>query len=53
MIQVTLEPSPEGGFTVTISDRPGCISEGQSVPDALRNLAEAIELYDESTDGIA
>ncbi len=47
MIQVTLESSSDGGYTVTISDRPGCISEGDTVPDALRNLAEAVELYDE------
>lgn len=47
---ITLEPSDEGGYTATISDRPGCISEGETIPDALRNLAEAIELYDESED---
>jgi predicted RNase H-like HicB family nuclease len=47
MIQVTLEPSADGGYTATISDRPGCISEGETVPEALRNLAEAIELFDE------
>jgi len=45
-IMVTLEHSDEGGYTASISDRPGCVSEGESVTDALRNLAEAIELYD-------
>ena len=44
---VRLIPSPEGGYTATIDTRPGCISEGDDLPAALRNLAEAVELYDE------
>lgn len=39
--------APEGGYTISISNRPGCVSEGDTIPQALRNLAEAVELYDE------
>lgn len=46
-ITITLEPSADGGYTATISDRPGCISEGETVPECLRHLAEAVEVYDE------
>ena len=43
--QVVLEPSDEGGYTVFVPSLPGCISEGDSVDDAMRNIREAIELY--------
>ena len=42
---VTLEPSDEGGYTAYVPDLPGCISEGDSVGEALANIQEAIELY--------
>ncbi len=44
-LRVILEPSEEGGYTVTVPSLPGCISEGDSVDDALVNIREAIELY--------
>jgi predicted RNase H-like HicB family nuclease len=40
-----MEPSEDGGFTVTVPSLPGCISEGDSKDEALRNIKEAIELY--------
>jgi predicted RNase H-like HicB family nuclease len=40
-----LEPSKEGGFTVTVPALPGCISEGKTRDQALENIREAIELY--------
>jgi len=43
--QVVLEPSDEGGYTVHVPSLPGCISEGDTVEDALANIQEAIELY--------
>ena len=43
--KVVLEPSDEGGFTVYAPSLPGCISEGDTVEDALANIQEAIELY--------
>lgn len=44
-IKVVLEPQKEGGFTVYAPSLPGCISEGDSREEALRNIREAIELY--------
>ncbi len=43
--KVILEPSEEGGYTVYVPSLPGCISEGETVEDALTNIREAIELY--------
>jgi predicted RNase H-like HicB family nuclease len=43
--QVILEPSEEGGLTALVPSLPGCISEGRTREEALRNIQEAIELY--------
>ncbi len=43
--KVVLEPSEEGGYTVYVPSLPGCISEGETVEEALKNIQEAIELY--------
>ncbi|OGO74611.1 MAG: antitoxin HicB [Chloroflexi bacterium RIFOXYC12_FULL_59_14] len=43
--KVILEPSEDGGYTIFVPSLPGCISEGESVEDALGNIQEAIELY--------
>jgi predicted RNase H-like HicB family nuclease len=47
-IKVILEPSDEGGYTIYAPSLPGCISEGDSLDEALVNIQEAIELYLES-----
>lgn len=44
-LQVVLEPSDEGGYTIYVPSLPGCMSEGETVEDALVNIREAIELY--------
>ncbi|HPQ55196.1 MAG TPA: type II toxin-antitoxin system HicB family antitoxin [Spirochaetota bacterium] len=44
-IKVILEPSDEGGFTAIVPALPGCISEGDTRDEALKNIKEAIELY--------
>ena len=44
-LKVVLEPSDEGGYTVYVPALPGCISEGENVEDAIKNIREAIELY--------
>jgi predicted RNase H-like HicB family nuclease len=44
-LKVVLEPSDEGGYTVHVPSLPGCISEGETVEEALENIQEAIELY--------
>ncbi len=44
-IKIVLEPSEEGGYTAVVPSLPGCISEGNSKEEALKNIKEAIELY--------
>jgi predicted RNase H-like HicB family nuclease len=44
-IKIILEPSEEGGYTAVVPSLPGCISEGNSKDEALKNIREAIELY--------
>lgn len=44
-LKVVLEPSDEGGYTVLVPSLPGCISERETVDEALVNIREAIELY--------
>ena len=44
-LKVILEPSDEGGFTVYVPSLPGCISEGDTVDQAMSNIREAIDLY--------
>ena len=44
-LQVILEPSDEGGYTVSVPALPGCINEGDNIDRALANIQEAIELY--------
>jgi predicted RNase H-like HicB family nuclease len=48
--QIILEPSMEGGYTVTVPNLPGCISEGTTCEEATQNIREAIELYLEPPD---
>jgi predicted RNase H-like HicB family nuclease len=49
MRQVVLIPDPdEGGYTVIVPSLPGCISEGDTLEEALANIKEAIELHVES-----
>jgi len=43
--RVILEPSEEGGYTVIVPSLPGCVSEGNTREEALKNIREAIELY--------
>ncbi len=38
---ITFYPETEGGYTVIISDLPGCISEGESLEEAMENILDA------------
>jgi predicted RNase H-like HicB family nuclease len=49
-LKIVLELSDDGGFTAYVPSLPGCISEGESCDEALRNIREAIELYLEQVD---
>ena len=44
-IKIFLEPSDEGGYTAIVPSLPGCISEGETKEEAIKNIKEAIELY--------
>ena len=43
--RIILEPREEGGYTVIVPSLPGCVSEGNTREEALKNIREAIELY--------
>lgn len=49
-LRIVLEPSDEGGYTVFVPALPGCVSEGDTRADALKNIEEAIRLYLEPVD---
>lgn len=40
-----LEPRKEGGYTVYVPSFRGCISQGETLEEAIANIKEAIELY--------
>ena len=44
-LKIILEPSEEGGYTAIVPSLPGCISEGETKEEALKNIREAIDLY--------
>ena len=42
---VLYEADPEGGFVVFAPTLPGCHTQGETLEEAERNIAEAVELY--------
>jgi predicted RNase H-like HicB family nuclease len=42
---VVLLRENDGGYVVTVPALPGCVSQGDSREEALKNIEEAIELY--------
>jgi len=50
IFKVVLELAEEGGYVIYVPSLPGCISEGDSKEEALKNIKEAIELYLEPTE---
>jgi predicted RNase H-like HicB family nuclease len=47
IMRCTVIPQKEedGGYVVTVPVLPGCVSQGDTRQEALRNIEEAIELY--------
>jgi len=43
-IKIILEEQEEG-YTVYVPSLPGCISQGETVEESLKNIKEAIELW--------
>ncbi len=44
-LHVVLEAQEEGGYAVYVPELPGCISQGETQAEALRNIREAQSLY--------
>ena len=44
-LTVVLEPQEEGGYKVYVPSLKGCVSQGETKEEALKNIKEAIELY--------
>lgn len=47
---VVLEKQEEGGFTAYVPALPGCISQGETKAETIKNIKEAISLYLEETE---
>jgi predicted RNase H-like HicB family nuclease len=46
--RVLIEQDEDGVFVAEVPALPGCLSQGQTRADALKNIQEAIEVYLES-----
>jgi len=46
--RVLIEPDEDGIFVAEVPSLPGCISQGATREEAVRNIREAIALYLES-----
>lgn len=46
--RVLIQPDEDGCFVAQVPSLPGCISQGKSRDEALKNIREAITLYLES-----
>ena len=38
---ITLYPESDGGYTVMLADLPGCLSQGDTLEEAIANIKEA------------
>lgn len=43
--KIILKKQKEGGYTIFVPSLPGCISQGKTKKEAIKNIKEAIELY--------
>jgi predicted RNase H-like HicB family nuclease len=50
LLKVVFERSDDGGYTAIVPGLPGCISEGDTLDEARRNVRKALELYLEPND---
>jgi len=48
MVNLTYDPSYKG-YVADVPELPGCMSQGKTVEQALKNVKEAITLYLEAT----
>lgn len=45
---ISVYPEEEGGYTVMIPDLDGCITQGETLEEAMNNINEARELWIET-----
>lgn len=45
---MSIYPEDDGAYTVIIPDLPGCMSQGETLEEALENINEARELWIET-----
>ncbi len=46
---IILDPDPEeGGYTVTVPSLPGCVTQGETVEEAIAMARDAIRLFIET-----
>ena len=43
--KIILKKQKEGGYTVYVPSLSGCISQGETKKEAIKNIKEAIDLY--------
>jgi len=46
--KIILEEDEDGGYVVTVPSLPGCVSQGDTKEEAIKNIKEAIKLHVES-----
>lgn len=44
-IQAIVHNAEEGGFWAEVPALPGCVTQGETLPEIRKNLKEAIELW--------
>lgn len=45
---ITFYPEKEGGYTAIIKDLPGCMTQGETLSETIKNIEEARELWIET-----
>ncbi len=48
MRQIVVFPGEDGYFVAECPSLPGCVSQGKTKPEAIRNIREAIDAYIDS-----
>jgi len=43
--KVIIKEGEDGWYVIEVPSLPGCISQGKTIKEALKNIKEAIELY--------
>lgn len=48
-INVVIEGSEEGGYFISCPSMPGCLSDANTIEDAMSNIEDAIRLYNRAS----